>query len=230
MVPNGAPRLPRVIKSQQGSPSWPSRTTGDQSLTLKERIMGPAVPTKRPRRAAYALPTLFTSANIFLGFVAIMHAFEGATPARSRPLRFLRHRDWIRRFLRLAGRHGCAHDQYDQRLRARTRFPRRRHYVRYRARCPRLCLGRHECASAESDGLRASDRCRLFRRVFLPALRGCAFGALQRKHQPHAEKSRPAGSQVLRRHAHPRFGSLCRLSRVFLARCRFTIGSCRSSG
>lgn len=40
--------------------------------------MGPAVPTKRPRRAAYALPTLFTSGNIFLGFVAIMYAFEGA--------------------------------------------------------------------------------------------------------------------------------------------------------
>ncbi len=33
---------------------------------------------KRPRRAAYALPTLFTSANIFLGFLAILQAFEGA--------------------------------------------------------------------------------------------------------------------------------------------------------
>lgn len=40
--------------------------------------MGPAVPNKRPRRAAYALPTLFTSGNIFLGFIAVMHAFEGA--------------------------------------------------------------------------------------------------------------------------------------------------------
>ncbi len=36
---------------------------------------------KRPRRAAYALPTLFTSANIFLGFVAILQAFEGALQA-----------------------------------------------------------------------------------------------------------------------------------------------------
>ncbi len=33
---------------------------------------------KRPRRAAYALPTLFTSGNIFLGFVAILQSFEGA--------------------------------------------------------------------------------------------------------------------------------------------------------
>jgi CDP-diacylglycerol--serine O-phosphatidyltransferase len=40
--------------------------------------MGSQLPNKRPRRAAYALPTLFTSGNIFLGFLAIMQAFEGA--------------------------------------------------------------------------------------------------------------------------------------------------------
>jgi CDP-diacylglycerol---serine O-phosphatidyltransferase len=33
---------------------------------------------RRPRRAAYALPTLFTSGNIFLGFLAILQAFQGA--------------------------------------------------------------------------------------------------------------------------------------------------------
>lgn len=33
-------------------------------------------PSKPPRRAAYALPTLFTSGNIFLGFVAILQCFE----------------------------------------------------------------------------------------------------------------------------------------------------------
>ncbi len=43
--------------------------------------MGSPVAGKRPRRAAYALPTLFTSANIFLGFVAILQAFEGALQA-----------------------------------------------------------------------------------------------------------------------------------------------------
>lgn len=41
----------------------------------------PGSEPKRPRRAAYALPTLFTSANIFLGFVAILQAFEGALQA-----------------------------------------------------------------------------------------------------------------------------------------------------
>jgi CDP-diacylglycerol---serine O-phosphatidyltransferase len=43
--------------------------------------MGPPGVGKRPRRAAYALPTLFTSANIFLGFLAILQAFEGAMQA-----------------------------------------------------------------------------------------------------------------------------------------------------
>jgi CDP-diacylglycerol--serine O-phosphatidyltransferase len=33
---------------------------------------------RRPRKAAYALPTLFTSANIFLGFYAILETFKGA--------------------------------------------------------------------------------------------------------------------------------------------------------
>ncbi len=32
----------------------------------------------RPRKAAYALPTLFTAGNIFLGFVSIMRCFRGA--------------------------------------------------------------------------------------------------------------------------------------------------------
>lgn len=40
--------------------------------------MGPRRPGRPPRRAAYALPTLFTSGNIFLGFIAIVQAFEGA--------------------------------------------------------------------------------------------------------------------------------------------------------
>lgn len=37
----------------------------------------PTAPRRR-RRAAYALPTLFTSGNIFLGFLAILQAFQGA--------------------------------------------------------------------------------------------------------------------------------------------------------
>src|SRR5579884_2552928 len=33
---------------------------------------------RRPPRAAYVLPSLFTSGNIFLGFLAVMRAFQGA--------------------------------------------------------------------------------------------------------------------------------------------------------
>jgi len=43
--------------------------------------MGPPTSARPPRRAAYALPTLFTSGNIFLGFVAMVQAFEGAMQA-----------------------------------------------------------------------------------------------------------------------------------------------------
>ena len=35
-------------------------------------------PERRPRRAAYALPTLFTAGNIFLGYLAILRSFRGA--------------------------------------------------------------------------------------------------------------------------------------------------------
>jgi CDP-diacylglycerol--serine O-phosphatidyltransferase len=47
-------------------------------LTFKERFFDPRSPARRPRRAAYALPTLFTAGNIFLGFIAILRSFEGA--------------------------------------------------------------------------------------------------------------------------------------------------------
>ena len=47
-------------------------------LNFRESILGPPGAGKRPRRAAYALPTLFTSGNIFLGFFAILQAIQGA--------------------------------------------------------------------------------------------------------------------------------------------------------
>ncbi len=47
-------------------------------LTFKERFFDPRSPARRSRRAAYALPTLFTAGNIFLGFIAIVRAMEGA--------------------------------------------------------------------------------------------------------------------------------------------------------
>src|ERR1700691_4974518 len=35
-------------------------------------------PERRPRRAAYALPTLFTAGNVFFGFYALIEIFQGA--------------------------------------------------------------------------------------------------------------------------------------------------------
>ncbi len=37
---------------------------------------------RRPRKAAYALPTLFTAANLFLGYLSILKSFEGAMAAQ----------------------------------------------------------------------------------------------------------------------------------------------------
>lgn len=47
-------------------------------LNLRERLIDPASPDRRPRRAAYALPAAFTAGNLFLGFLAILKAIEGA--------------------------------------------------------------------------------------------------------------------------------------------------------
>jgi CDP-diacylglycerol--serine O-phosphatidyltransferase len=47
-------------------------------MALKDRFVDPRSPDRRPRRAAYVLPTLFTAGNVFLGFVAILQAFQGA--------------------------------------------------------------------------------------------------------------------------------------------------------
>ena len=41
-------------------------------MNLRERLIDPKSPDRRPRKAAYALPTLFTAGNLFLGFLAIV--------------------------------------------------------------------------------------------------------------------------------------------------------------
>lgn len=46
-------------------------------IPLSERLIDPKSPDRRPRRAAYALPTLFTAGNVFFGFYAILEAFQG---------------------------------------------------------------------------------------------------------------------------------------------------------
>ena len=52
-------------------------------MNLRDRLIDPRSPERRPRRAAYALPTLFTAGNIFLGYISILRAFRGALMASS---------------------------------------------------------------------------------------------------------------------------------------------------
>jgi CDP-diacylglycerol--serine O-phosphatidyltransferase len=47
-------------------------------MGLRDRLIDPRSPDHRPRRVAYALPTLFTAGNIFLGFLSILRSFNGA--------------------------------------------------------------------------------------------------------------------------------------------------------
>jgi CDP-diacylglycerol--serine O-phosphatidyltransferase len=50
-------------------------------MGLRDKLVDPRSPDHRPRRAAYALPTLFTAGNIFLGYLAILRSFQGAMMA-----------------------------------------------------------------------------------------------------------------------------------------------------
>jgi CDP-diacylglycerol--serine O-phosphatidyltransferase len=50
-------------------------------MGLRERLVDPHSPDRRPRRAAYALPTLFTAGNVFLGYISILRSIRGAMVA-----------------------------------------------------------------------------------------------------------------------------------------------------
>src|SRR5215471_7912782 len=52
-------------------------------MSLRDRFVDPNSPDRRPRKAAYALPTLFTAGNIFLGYISIIRSFKGAMLAAS---------------------------------------------------------------------------------------------------------------------------------------------------
>ena len=52
-------------------------------MGLRDRLIDPRSPARRPRRVAYALPTLFTAGNIFLGYLSILRSFNGAMLAGS---------------------------------------------------------------------------------------------------------------------------------------------------
>jgi CDP-diacylglycerol--serine O-phosphatidyltransferase len=50
----------------------------EKIVNLRERLVDPKSPERHPRRAAYALPTLFTAGNVFFGFYALIEILQGA--------------------------------------------------------------------------------------------------------------------------------------------------------
>jgi CDP-diacylglycerol---serine O-phosphatidyltransferase len=52
-------------------------------MALRDRLPDSRSPGRRPPRAAYALPTLFTAGNVFLGYLSILRSFQGAMTAAS---------------------------------------------------------------------------------------------------------------------------------------------------
>ena len=50
-------------------------------MGLRDKLIDPRSPDRRPRRAAYVLPSLFTAGNIFLGYISIFRSLNGAMAA-----------------------------------------------------------------------------------------------------------------------------------------------------
>src|ERR1700730_18345034 len=83
---NRARGWPRARASSRGAAIRPPRTSPKRGQPsgnwCMPKLSNPLIdrhsPDRRPRRAAYALPTLFTAGNIFLGYLSILRSFRGA--------------------------------------------------------------------------------------------------------------------------------------------------------
>src|SRR5579872_6901723 len=82
-VPSGKSWCGRACVSQRVRAPSRGASVGMRFMALKDRFVDPRSPDRRPRRAAYALPTLFTAGNIFLGYLSILRSFRGAMAAAS---------------------------------------------------------------------------------------------------------------------------------------------------
>src|SRR5260370_29515929 len=52
-------------------------------MRVRDRWGDPNAPERGARKAAYALPPLFTAGKIFLGYISILRSFQGAMQAAS---------------------------------------------------------------------------------------------------------------------------------------------------
>src|SRR5579872_3802936 len=80
---SGRSRCGPGCESRRARVRWRGASIGMRFMALKDRFVDPRSPDRRPRRAAYALPTLFTAGNIFLGYISILRSFRGAMLAAS---------------------------------------------------------------------------------------------------------------------------------------------------
>src|ERR1039457_4143549 len=80
-VPNGRSWFSPACAWPLAPASSPAAATGSSRMGIRSQLIDPRSADRRPRRAAYALPTLFTAGNIFLGYLSILRAFRGAMAA-----------------------------------------------------------------------------------------------------------------------------------------------------
>ena len=163
-------------------------------LTFKQRFFEGRPPSQRPRRAAYALPTLFTAGNIFLGFLAILRSIEGALLGASGQLGANPHFEVAAKAIGAA----VVLDGLDGRIARMTNtvsaFGREMDSLadvitlRHCAGGPGLRLGR---AVRHARRIPAGSSRRLLLRVPFSAVRRGAAGALQRPGESDPEESRP---------------------------------------
>src|SRR5215471_14667958 len=77
MEDRGDSGCPRVRRMQH--PRSTHRCPAQGDLVTERVLTGPgAADIKRRPKAAYALPTLFTAGNIFLGYLSILRSFQGS--------------------------------------------------------------------------------------------------------------------------------------------------------
>ena len=171
-------------------------------MNLRERLVDPKSPERRPRRAAYALPTLFTAGNVFFGFYALIEILQGAMQlAQGSPAN--------QHFVKASLAIGLAVflDGLDGRIARMTNtvsdFGREMDSLadviasRIALAAAGICVGRAIRAAhrrSRSQVLRLFESRRILLLVYLSAVRRHAPGALQYPKKSHAEKSRPAGS------------------------------------
>src|SRR5712664_167140 len=80
----GDRREPRSARGGRRQRHWTDRYWTRQGRLrqninmLGQRLIYMNTPERRPRRAAYALPTLFTAGNVYLGFYALLEAYLGS--------------------------------------------------------------------------------------------------------------------------------------------------------